>query len=99
MEALFRDINRFMDILNFPNWQIIQISEEATHFFIRAKHLDNAPSACPFCSADPILTRNYGIRIRSIKDFPIRRKAVSILLSIQRHKCLVCGKTYLRYPK
>lgn len=83
-----------MNILNFLNWEIISISEEETHFFIRAKYVLSALRPCPKCKATPILNSNYGTRLRTIKDFPIQGKKVSILLTIQRYKCSICRKIF-----
>lgn len=83
-----------MNILNFPSWQINHILEEETHFFIRAKYVSPVPNPCPRCKVVSALNSSYGTRIRNLKDFPIQGKKVSIFLTIQRYKCLICKKIF-----
>lgn len=84
-----------MNFLGFPDWQIIEITEEITHFFIRARYEPTELRFCALCRTDGRFLRKFGNRIRCLKDAPVRGKKVSIVLTVQRYKCLCCRRTFL----
>jgi len=83
-----------MDILNLHDWQVIDVTEEQSHFFIRAKYIA-PPPGCINCSSLSFFLQEYGIRQRIVKDTPIRGKKVTVMLSIQRYRCGACEKTFV----
>jgi transposase len=87
-----------MDLLNLCGWEILEIDESQSHIFIRARYKPATETSCPECSKkEPFpcqLTQKYGVRIKSIKDAPVRGKRVSILLAVQKYKCQICGEIF-----
>lgn len=85
-----------MNLLNFQDWQIIALTETKSYFFIRAKYhqLRASQPRCNNCFQGISFTQKYGIRLRTFKDAPMRGKAVSGLLAVQRYKCLVCDSVF-----
>lgn len=83
-----------MNFLGFPNWQIIDVTEESTHFFVRAIYRPQQ-ICCPKCYLTEEAIQKYGVRLKTVKDAPVRGKSVSVLLTIQRYKCLKCKATFL----
>ena len=83
-----------MNFLNLPAWEITEIIERQSRHFVRATYLcEEMP--CPECFAIGANIRKHGTRVKSVRDAPVRGKAVSVTLLIQRYKCLRCSLTFL----
>lgn len=81
-----------MNFLNLPAWKIVEVIEEATHFFVRAEY--NLPAdGCPKCTIKNNCRKN-GMRERIFVDAPIHGKPVKGLLTVQSYNCRVCGKSF-----
>lgn len=78
-----------MNFLNFPDWYVIEVIEQSSSYFVRAVYKAKIVQ-CPECFSSKAGIQKYGVRLKNIKDAPVHGKAVSVLLKIQRYKCLKC---------
>lgn len=83
-----------MNFLGFPDWQIVDVTEDAARFFVRAVYVPPRTSSCLRCDS-PDRARRYGVRARRFVDAPVRGKTVAGVLSVQRYRCSQCGLTFL----
>ena len=82
-----------MNFLNFPDWILTDLTEHSSSYFLRAIY-QSARVRCSRCLSSEENYQKYGVRLKNIKDAPVRGKTVSILLKIQRYKCLKCNLTF-----
>lgn len=82
-----------MNILNWPDWNIISVHENDQDYLIVAETGDE-PGACPHCGAIGESVR-YGKKRQTFMDLPVHGKRVGIRVVRRRYRCYACGRTFL----
>jgi transposase len=80
-----------MNILNLPDWEVIEVKETEYDYAIHAKYLKE-PDVCIRCGVIGQLYR-HGIKRQRFMDLPIHNKRVGLIVHRQRYHCRACGKT------
>ena len=81
-----------MDILNLPNFNIVQVAENEHDFQIRVE-TNSPPLACPHCGCVANLYKHDN-REQLSMDLPIHGKRVGLLVKRQRYRCRDCNQTF-----
>ena len=80
-----------MNILNLPDWEVIELKESEYDYAIHAKYTPE-PTACIRCGVMGQLYR-HGIKKQRFMDLPVHNKRVGLIAHRQRYHCRACGKT------
>ncbi len=80
-----------MNILNLPDWEVIELKESEYDYAIHAKYTPE-PQACIRCGVIEQLYR-HGIKRQRFMDLPVHNKRVGLIVHRQRYHCLACKKT------
>ena len=80
-----------MNILNLPDWEVIELKESEYDYAIHAKYTPE-PTACIRCGVIGQLYR-HGIKRQRFMDLPVHNKRVGLIVHRQRYHCLACKKT------
>jgi len=80
-----------MNILNLPDWEVIEVKESEYDYAIHAKYTPE-PTACIRCGVIGQLYR-HGIKRQRFMDLPIHNKRVGLIVHRQRYHCRACKKT------
>ena len=80
-----------MNILNLPDWEVIELKESEYDYAIHAKYTPE-PTACIRCGVIGQLYR-HGIKKQRFMDLPVHNKRVGLIVHRQRYHCLACKKT------
>ncbi len=80
-----------MNILNLPNWEIIEAREGEFDYVINAKYTPE-PVACIRCGVMGQLYR-HGVKKQRFMDLPIHGKRVGLVAHRQRYRCRACNQT------
>jgi transposase len=80
-----------LNILNLPDWDIIEVKEGEHDYAIHAKYAKE-PEACLRCGVIGQLYR-HGVKKQRYMDLPIHNKRVGLIAHRQRYHCLACHKT------
>lgn len=84
-----------MDILNIPNWNIIEVIEAEDTYTIKAEYTPQ-PDICQRCHVLKPRYRKFGTQEVQYKDLPIHAKKTTLIASRQRFICDECGKTFFQ---
>lgn len=80
-----------MNILNLPDWEVIEVKESEYDYAIHAKYKPE-PQACIRCGVVGELYR-HGVKKQRFMDLPIHNKRVGLIVHRQRYHCRACSKT------
>jgi transposase len=80
-----------MNILNLPDWEVIELKESEYDYAIHAKYTPE-PTACIRCGVIGQLYR-HGIKRQRFMDLPVHNKRVGLIVHRQRYLCRACKKT------
>jgi transposase len=80
-----------MNILNLPDWEVIELKESEYDYAIHAKY-SQEPTACIRCGVIGQLYR-HGIKRQRFMDLPVHNKRVGLIVHRQRYHCRACKKT------
>src|SRR4030042_1653083 len=80
-----------MNILNLPDWEVIELKESEYNYAIHARY-PPGPTACIRCGVIGQLYR-HGIKKQRYMDLPVHNKRVGLIVHRQRYHCLACKKT------
>ena len=81
------------DNISFPEEEYCQVTQKGNYLVKVFKgFLKSNYCACPHCNSKNIVKN--GSRIRKIKYIPIQNYSVELELSVQRHICKDCRKTF-----
>lgn len=80
-----------MNILNLPNWHIIEVKENENDYLVTAEPAEKITN-CRFCSS--LEFQRFGKRTPIIMHLPMHGKRVGIKAQIQRYKCLDCERIF-----
>jgi len=80
-----------MNILNLPDWEVIEVKESEYDYSIHAKYTPE-PIACIRCGVIG-QTYRHGIKKQRFMDLPIHNKRVGLIVYRQRYRCRACKKT------
>lgn len=80
-----------MNILNLPEWEVLNVAEGDHDYVIEAKYT-HEPEACSKCGVVGELYR-HGIKKQRFMDLPIHGKRVGLIVHRQRYHCRACKKT------
>lgn len=83
-----------MNLLNLPDWNIVQVRENKHDYVVEATYGVEAP-ACIHCHAVGRLYR-HGTRPQRVMDVPTHGKRMGIDVVRSRWRCRDCGKTFLQ---
>lgn len=83
-----------MNILNLPDWEILDVKENRGDYLIVAQYVPE-PAMCPRCSRMLPRLDHFGVRQQCFLDLPIHAKRVGILVHRQRYRCKECGRTFM----
>lgn len=83
-----------MNILNWANWEVVRVQENAHDYRITARCL-SLPTACPHCGC-VLNVDDYGRREQLYMDLPIHAKRVGVAVQRQRYRCRECHKTFIQ---
>lgn len=84
-----------MNILNLPNWEVLNVKENQGDYLITARYTPE-PASCPMCKREMARLDRFGTRQRCFMDLPIHTKQVGILVRYQRYRCKECGRTFVQ---
>ena len=79
------------DILNLPEFRVLQVDDSGPDYHIRAETIA-PPAACIHCGAASFV--RYGHREQLIHDLPSHGKRVGISIDTRRYRCKDCRKTF-----
>jgi len=80
-----------MNILNLPDWEVLEVKESEYDYAIHAKYTPE-PQACIRCGVVGELYR-HGVKRQRFMDLPIHGKRVGLIVHRQRYRCRACKKT------
>ena len=80
-----------MNILNLPDWEILETKEGEYDYVINAKYIPE-PTACLRCGVIGQLYK-HGVKKQRFMDLPIHNKRVGLIAHRQRYHCRACKKT------
>ena len=80
-----------MNILNLPDWEVMEVKESEYDYAIHAKYTPE-PQACIRCGVVGELYR-HGVKKQRFMDLPIHNKRVGLIVHRQRYHCRACHKT------
>ena len=80
-----------MNILNLPDWEVIEVKESEYDYAIHAKYTPET-QACIRCGVVGELYR-HGVKKQRFMDLPIHNKRVGLIVHRQRYHCRACSKT------
>ncbi len=78
-----------MEFRALPGWEITGVRETAAGLLVGA-NLMGGPSHCRRCKAPAGQLRSYGETTLAVKDIPLRRRPVKVLLNRLRYSCSAC---------
>jgi transposase len=84
-----------MKFLPLPGWKVLGLKETPIGISMRVE-LTTEPGQCQHCSAFPESLRLNGIRLRTVKDIPVKGLPVKISLMQRRYLCTACKRTSLQ---
>ncbi len=79
------------DLINLPSYRILQVEDTDDGYRIRAE-TKIPPTRCLHCGGGSLV--GFGRRDQQIRDLPIRRKRVCLMIDTRRFRCKSCGKTF-----
>ncbi len=80
-----------MNILNLPNWNIIEVKESPHDYHITAKYLPQ-PNICVWCNSPEFY--KFGMKKQVFMDLPHHGKRTGIAVHRQRFRCRACERTF-----
>jgi len=81
------------NIINLPNFEIIDMSESEYDYRFLIKSTAPPPSHCPKCGTVPNLYK-HGKKDQLFFDLPMHAKRVGLIIRRQRYRCLECEETF-----
>ncbi|MBN1890108.1 MAG: ISL3 family transposase [Thermoflexales bacterium] len=84
-----------MNILNLPDWEVLDVEENQGDYLITARYIPG-PASCPVCKRMLPRLQLFGTKQRCFMDLPIHAKRVGILVRYQRYRCKECGHTFVQ---
>jgi transposase len=79
------------NILNLPDWRVLEVIEAPHDYHITADYLVQ-PIACVHCASDQFY--KFGTMKQVFMDLPHHGKRTGITIDRQRFKCKACGRTF-----